>query len=107
MNPSFAPTDFREVVDADDVSWRVWLVPFPHRGKYVAEPGLPSGDPEPRSSRIYRAQLFGMLSRGWLIFESREERRMLSPAPEGWETFSDTQLLALIAGTSPVGKPAW
>ena len=35
--------------------------------------------------------------KGWLAFQSGSEWRRLAPIPDGWETFSDSELLALVA----------
>ncbi len=50
------------------------------------------------SSRIRIAE---GLSRGWLAFESANDRRRLVPIPPGWESLSDAELEALCARASP------
>jgi hypothetical protein len=38
---------------------------------------------------------------GWLCFECDGEKRRLTPAPAGWEAWSDAQILDCL-GTAPV-----
>jgi hypothetical protein len=38
----------------------------------------------------------GRLTRGWLCFESQQERRRLQPIPENWHHLSDAELADLL-----------
>jgi hypothetical protein len=44
------------------------------------------------SDGLRRVKLAGGLSAGWLIFQSAEQRRRLSPIPAGWEEVPAGQL---------------
>lgn len=46
----------------------------------------------PSAEAAGKARLPGPFQRGWLSFDSGEERRRLSPIPEGWQTMSDASL---------------
>ena len=46
-------------------------------------------DPEPR------VRVSPGLELGWLVFESRAERRRLAPIPRGWERLTERELEAL------------
>ena len=63
-----------EFEDATGNRWRVWST-------------LP----------YYTTGLTGPMLRGWLTFESGDDRRRLAPIPDGWERASDEQLQALCA----------
>jgi hypothetical protein len=76
----------REFTDSDGVDWRVWAVTPAHlhpvtRGEdYMAD-----------------------LQDGWLVFESRgEKRRLEAPYPADWEKYGIPQLEALCRRASPV-----
>ena len=53
-----------------------------------------------------RVRISPNLAGGWLAFESRDERRRLSPIPERWEDASETELAALCAraGVAPLRR---
>lgn len=58
-------------------------------------------DVRPTADIVIRPELRG----GWLAFESGDEKRRLAPVPDGWETASDAELLALLARATRRGKP--
>ena len=66
----------------------------------MAERRTPSNDQpvvtERRRHSEPRAALPPELRDGWLAFESGDERRRLTPPPEGWEALSDAELVALL-----------
>jgi hypothetical protein len=41
------------------------------------------------------------LASGWLIFESPDERRRLSPIPPHWDVLSETDLSRLLSAATP------
>ena len=59
-----------------------------------------AADPEPR------VRVSPGLEQGWLVFESRAERRRLAPIPGGWERLTDRELEALCrrAATLPARR---
>jgi hypothetical protein len=70
----------RGFTDSSGVEWRVWEV-LPSNG------GASGADQLTRSSLKDTA-----FAKGWLCFESAEEKRRLAPIPSGWE-FQDSALL--------------
>jgi hypothetical protein len=71
----------REFVDAAGVSWRVWsTVPYTAIG------------------------VAGAMQRGWLTFESLDQRRRLVPIPEDWESASLAELRSFCRRAEPVAQ---
>lgn len=66
----------REFVDKNGQQWRVWDVsPLLHL------------EDSARSSVA-----FSLVPTGWLCFESGDERRRLTPVPDGWEQCEECTL---------------
>lgn len=72
----------RDFIDSQGVHWAVWSV-----------------HPAQRETR--RSQLRGSYSNGWLAFESIQEKRRLSPIPEGWEQLEAPELEGLCRIAEP------
>jgi hypothetical protein len=68
----------REVDDAQGVRWLVFAV-------------------YPSPAMAQRASLREPFQRGWLAFDCGMETRRLAPVPDDWASFSDADLVALIA----------
>jgi hypothetical protein len=68
-----APGTHRLFADMRGVTWDVWAV-------------YPEGRPSQLSA------LPGSFQGGWLVFESAEEKRRLSPIPSGWLTIPTQEL---------------
>ena len=98
---------YRTFIDSAGAEWQVWdIVPRMHERR----------DPEKLDRRVdivpiefadrrqpginrragggagRRAYLRGSYAHGWLCFESRQEKRRLSPIPGDWTTCSDEDL---------------
>jgi hypothetical protein len=56
-----------------------------------------------RQKREVRMRLNYPLSEGWLVFKSDEEKRRLSPIPQGWENFRGRDLRALWEKAEVIG----
>jgi hypothetical protein len=69
----------REVRDASDRTWHVYVV---LEGRKF--------DPDIKTRR-----------RHWLCLEAADQRRFISPVPEGWQHWSDEQLRAAILAAKP------
>lgn len=91
----------REYTDSAGVQWTVWRIeprftPLRSgidrrtRHTYVREERRILPD---RRRRIVDS----MVLRGWLCFESAEERRRLSPVPDDWESCSEAVLIGYCA----------
>lgn len=77
----------REFTDADGVLWAVWDVRPSISTDGVSAPGTLLGEDA---------------AGGWLAFQCPRERRRFYMPPEGWETFTDTQLARLCRHAVPV-----
>lgn len=87
----------REFTDAEGACWRVWdvhprLEVLPEDGfgveRRVAD--VPELILERRGRRAPERDTDG----AWLVFDSDEEKRRLSPVPEDWETCPVDRLMA-------------
>ena len=52
----------------------------------------------------YSTGLTGPMLKGWLTFESGEDRRRLAPMPDGWEHATDEQLQALCSRAERIAR---
>lgn len=75
----------RNFEDANGVRWTVWEV-IPH--------GLGSTGVRVRPE----------FAAGWLAFQTGDERRRLTPIPEGWEHCTDAQLARMCARARPTPR---
>jgi hypothetical protein len=94
---------YRTFLDDASRLWNAWDV-IPHwgerrRGERRSASGDRSRDrrlaDRRRNAGALRISLPPRLVKGWLAFESGEERRRLAPIPEHWEILSDDALRAL------------
>lgn len=83
--------------------WDVWEV-NPTMVERRSVRALQPPTVERRKRNEPRASLPQALREGWLAFECRSERRRLAPTPDGWEQFSDDQLVALLEQATMRGK---
>ena len=107
---------YRTFVDKDGAYWQVWdsqpsrverrlaaddrrhLQRFPWRGA-ERRSGIDRRTVSQR--RITLSEGYG---RGWLTFESLDEKRRLVPIPNGWEEASSTALRALCEQAKRIAK---
>lgn len=98
---------YRTFNDSAGAEWQVWdIVPQKHerRGELldrrVAINPIAFADRRTPTARrltaapARRAYLRGTYAHGWLCFESRQQKRRLSPIPPDWTTCSDEDLEA-------------
>jgi hypothetical protein len=81
-------TSMRQIRDAAGVEWVVYEV-NPAVNAWRTAGSLPEG-----------------YKNGWLCFESCNEKRRLTPLPEGWQEYPIEQLSGLIGTALPVRSPA-
>jgi len=106
---------YRTFVDNDGTYWQVWdSLPSKFERRMSVDDRrrlkLPWHGPERRSGldrrtisqrRITLSQGYG---RGWLTFESLEEKRRLVPIPSGWEEASNSELRAMCEQAKRIAK---
>jgi hypothetical protein len=99
----------RQFTDSKRTTWEVWEVE-PGR----AERRLAAADRRrsPRTSgerrRVAdraRVRIRSDLSHGWLAFESKHDKRRLTPIPTGWEALDASALERLCDQAKSVGRP--
>lgn len=98
---------YRTFIDSAGAEWQVWdIVPRMHERRSTEKldrrvdviPIEFADRRDPRANRragiaqTRRAYLRGNYAHGWLCFESRQEKRRLSPIPADWTTCSDENL---------------
>jgi hypothetical protein len=98
----------REFTDSNWVTWNAWDV-YPSLG----DRRRPCGDRrvfirEAGDRRTLRTGAGVAVSpeyaRGWLSFQSGDERRRLVPVPAGWEELDASELERLCQAARPVGR---
>jgi hypothetical protein len=93
----------REFRTADGRLWNVWSVhPEYAERRSMAAPSREQPTKERRVRAEVRATLAGSYSRGWLVFETKGEKRRLTPYPENWVDMSDAELGTLLTSASKV-----
>jgi hypothetical protein len=80
----------REFKDRNGTDWLVWDVYPTAEGERMADPGS-----------VFPHREF---AEGWLCFESKTEKRRVTPVPIGWHDWSDDQLNDLCAGAGYVSQ---
>lgn len=74
----------RRFKDTDNVEWEVYD---------LVEPAEP---PRPSRPQLALDSTHFPRYRAWLVFDSANEHRRLTPIPEGWEELPDTGLTLLL-----------
>lgn len=107
---------YRLFEDSKGTEWQVWdIVPRLEERRSAASTDrrveiqvIPFADRRMSSRRIAntrRALLRGSFASGWLCFESRNEKRRLSPIPGDWTTCNDETLEAYMLEGKRVESP--
>jgi hypothetical protein len=97
----------REFRDRHGVSWSVCDV-YPEgceRRRHRSDPGYVGPERRVREETRDRSSVREGFERGWLVFDSRAERRRLVPIPDGWERLSPARLERLCADAIATGPP--
>lgn len=103
----------REFTDSQGRAWRAWDVP-PHRvyPRVRAEKerrvrAIPDYQPERRVGAERRRRKASLsMERGWVCFESGEEKRRIAPPPPGWAEVEEGELEALCRTAPPAARSA-
>ena len=98
---------YRTFIDSAGAEWQVWdIVPRHHERRDAekldrrvevipiafADRRHPGESRRMGSGGARRAYLRGSYAHGWLCFESRQEKKRLSPIPSDWTTCSEDDL---------------
>ena len=82
--------------------WDVWEVfPTSTERRVQLEPVAVNR----RRSQENRISLPSEMKRGWLVFQTRGEKRRLAPHPENWDQLSDDELVTLLELATLTGPP--
>lgn len=107
---------FRSFIDSTGHEWQVYdVVPrrderrhYDRRTSGSAEAGAPEPadrdrrEEENRRLSVGRQSPLAPVREGWLCFERGEERRRLSPIPDGWPACSESELERYREAARPV-----
>lgn len=107
---------YRLFDDSRGTEWQVWdVVPRLEERRLALQPDrrveikvIPFADRRRISRRVLqtrRALLSGSYAQGWLCFESRGEKRRLSPIPGDWKTCDEETLERYMYEGVRVGGP--
>lgn len=107
---------YRLFEDSTGTEWQVWdIVPrleerrnLEGSDRRVDIKVIPFADRRRTSRRIMntrRSLLRGSYANGWLCFESRKEKRRLSPIPDDWTTCEDETLEGYLHEGQRVATP--
>ena len=105
---------YRLFEDSKGTEWQVWdVVPRLEERRTASMPDrrvdikvIPFADRRRTTRRLVhtrRALLSGSYAQGWLCFESRREKRRLSPIPDDWTTCDDDTLEGYMSSGLRVG----
>jgi len=102
---------YRTFVDRRNAYWQVWDV-RPERierrsierrkGASASYTGPERRSSDRRQLQQKRIVLDDGLGSGWLVFESKSEKRRLTPIPKDWEKCTESQLRLLCEKAKPV-----
>lgn len=96
----------REITDRRGAVWVIWEVQPETIERRMAEDPFLKPAVERRRVRQFRSRISNpAMARGWLVFETRAEKRRLAPVPQGWELLPDAELLTLLDQAQVVGNP--
>lgn len=106
----------RNFRDSKGAEWRVWdVLPHDTRGterrgrdrRVAADPAYAGPERRRRARRLRTpALLTPGLERGWLCFETDDDKRRLTPVPAGWDEAPDTELEGLLIRARRVTRRA-
>lgn len=100
----------RKFTDSKQTTWEVWDVEPAHAERRTT-PSDPKRAPRTSGERRRaaedraRVRIHSDLAHGWLAFESKHDRRRLTPIPTGWEAFDPRALEKLCDQAQSVGRP--
>ena|SRR5689334_11890000 len=85
-------------------AWDVWSVkPTSKVERREAQAPINPGD-DRRKEPEYRVVLGPGMAKGWLCFQSGDEKRRLAPFPRNWQSLEDRELSTLLAAAIPAKR---
>jgi hypothetical protein len=96
----------RAYTDSLGRHWDVWSVQPEYAERRRTTPGAGTPVvPERRARNTFRVPLGKTWAAGWLVFETKGEKRRLAPVPPNWTELTDVELdrlreRAMIASTT-------
>ena len=99
----------RQFTDSKLTTWEVWDVE-PSRAERRTNATDPRRAPRTSGQRRRaedraRVRIHSDLAHGWLAFESKHDKRRLTPIPTGWEALDPVALEQLCEQARSVGRP--
>ena len=97
----------REYADSKGVAWQVWEV-IPQsvdRRRLRERRSAPRDANDRRKRHEARLRFSNGESDGWLVFESRTQKRRLRPIPVDWHRASDAELESMCARADRASHP--
>ena len=92
----------RTFKDARGREWQVWeTVPQGSSGQYSTRLEVTTGPHDRLSGRV-RLPVSEGREHGWLTFASGDDKRRLSPIPDGWAEATEAELAAYFETARPV-----
>jgi len=76
--------------------WHAWTVKPDAVDRRITPAAPGSVAVERRKRHEYRVKMAAPWANGWLVFETRGEKRRLAPYPPSWSSASDAELLQLM-----------
>lgn len=88
----------RDFVDSDGVTWQVWeVIPQSVERRRLRERRVAPRDAYDRRLRHEARLRLSDGTDGWLVFESRAQKRRLRPIPQAWHLASPVELESMCA----------
>lgn len=99
----------RQFTDSKHTTWEVWDVEPSHAERRTSagdrRQSKRSSDERRQVHDHTRVRIKTDLAHGWLAFESKHDKRRLTPIPSGWEALDVESLERLCEQAHPIGRP--
>jgi hypothetical protein len=96
----------RTFTDSAGRAWEVWtVVPSHAERRRALEEDAEWNARERREHQEQRVLLSEQWARGWLTFQTRDEKRRLASFPDNWTELTAEELEALCERATPVQPP--
>src|SRR5918992_3505691 len=99
----------RQFTDSKQTTWEVWDVDPGQAERRLAAADRRRSSRTPGERRRIadraRVRIRSDLAHGWLAFESKHDKRRLTPIPTGWEALDASALERLCEQAASIGRP--